>query len=198
MAATDPVTPPPPHRAETPKVAKLLFPVVPQSAATVPLPSLVQREHDSSRENNSCCVMNISDLTRICLRRRVQKIYDMSTDVIEGYGTYYYDKHGKPLPQDTVDKIMLLYHNRIEHRCNEVGLSVKEEEQWDPEDTNINVDALSDSGEESEEHDSNDVIFYSDMDANSNDEDDNNADADDFTGTKGKGSLRGFQIPKLF
>ena len=142
--------------------------------------------------------MNISDLTRICLRRRVQKIYDMSTDVIEGYGTYYYDKHGKPLPQDTVDKIMLLYHNRIEHRCNEVGLSVKEEEQWDPKDTNINVDALSDSGEESEEHDSNDVIFYSDMDANSNDEDDDNADADDFTGTKGKGSLRGFQIPKLF
>jgi hypothetical protein len=31
----------------------------------------------------------------------------MSTDVVEGYSTFYFDKHGKPLPQETVDKIML-------------------------------------------------------------------------------------------
>jgi hypothetical protein len=57
----------------------------------------------------------------------------MSTDVVEGYSTFYFDKHGKPLSQETVDKIMLLYHNRIERRCNEVGITVEEEEQWDPE-----------------------------------------------------------------
>ena len=108
--------------------------------------------------------MNISDYTRIRLRRRIQKIYEMSTDVVEGYSTFYFDKHGKPLPQETVDKIMLLYHNRIERRCNEVGLTVEEEEQWDPEDADIDVYSLSDSGEESEEHDSDDVCFYTEDD----------------------------------
>lgn len=89
----------------------------------------------------------------------------MSTDVVEEYETYSYNKHGNPVPQDAVVKKMLLYHNQIEQRCNEVGLSVKEEEQWDPVDANINFDALSDSGEESKEHDSDNVNFYLDMDA---------------------------------
>ena len=52
------------------------------------------------------------------------------------------DKTGKPLPQETVDNIMHLYHNRIERRCKEVGLTVEEEEQWDPEFSNINVEAF--------------------------------------------------------
>ena len=54
---------------------------------------------------------------------------------------------------------MLLYHNRIERRCIEVGLTVEEEEQWDPEEATIDIYDLSDSGEESEEHDSDDVSF---------------------------------------
>ena len=86
--------------------------------------------------------MNISDYTRIRLRRRIQKIYEMSTDVVEGYSTFYFDKHGKPLSQETVDKIMLFYHNRIERHCNEVGLTVEEEEQWDPEGADIDVYSL--------------------------------------------------------
>jgi hypothetical protein len=49
---------------------------------------------------------------------------------------------------------MCLYHNRIECRCIEVGLTVDEETECDSDDANVDVDALSESGEESEEHDS--------------------------------------------
>ncbi len=97
----------------------------------------------------------------------------MSTEVVEGYSTFYYDKYSKPLPQETVDKIMLLYHNWIERRCNEVRLTVEEEEQWDPEDADIDVNSLSDSGEESEEHDSDVVNFYTDVDDADDVSDDN-------------------------
>ena len=50
----------------------------------------------------------------------------MATDVVDGYGNEYYNKHDKPLPQETIDKIMLLYHNRIECRCKEIGITVEE------------------------------------------------------------------------
>ena len=151
---TDPVTTPPTKSDDgRPAIAKLLFPAPPDSAETARLPSLMQLEHDASRAKNSRRIVNISDVTRIRLRRRIQKIYEMSTDVVEGYGTYYYNQHGKSLPQETVDKIMHLYHNRIEHRCKEVSLTVEEEEQWDPDDSNVRSDDVLDSGEESNEHD---------------------------------------------
>ena len=170
---TDPVTTPPTKPDDgRPAIAKLLFPAPPDSAETARLPSLMQREHDASRATNSRRILNISDVTRIRLRRRIRKIYEMSTDVVQGYGTFYNDKHGKPLPQETVDKIMHLFHNRIERRCKEVGLTVEEEEQWDPEDSNVRPDDVSDSGEESEEHDSDDVNFYSDAEDESEDDDD--------------------------
>ena len=122
---TDPASTPPTKPDDgRPDIAKLLFPVhTADSAGTA-------REHDGSRATKLRRRI-ISDVTRIRLRRRIQKIYEMSTDVVEGYGTFYYNQHGKPLPQETVDKIMHLYHNRIERRCKEVGLTVEEEEQWD-------------------------------------------------------------------
>ena len=124
----------------------------------------MQREHDKDYETKSRPIVNISDITRIRLRRRIEKIYDMLTHVIEGYGTFHYNKHGNPLPQETVDKIMCLYHNRIERRCIEVGLTVDEEREWDSDDANVDVDALSESGEESQEHDLDDICFYSEVD----------------------------------
>jgi hypothetical protein len=86
----------------------------------------------------------------------------MSTNVLEGYGTFYYNKHGNPLLQETVDKIMHLYHNWIECRCIEVGLTVDEEKEWDSDDAKVDVDALLESGDEYEEHDSDDVCFFLD------------------------------------
>jgi hypothetical protein len=181
--------PPSLQRDKRPILAKLLFPVVPESDATAPLPSPNQLVPSKTRvSKNTRRIVNVSDLTRLCLCRRIQKIYDMSTDVIEGYGTYYYDKYGKPLPQGTVDKIMLSYHNRIQRRCNEVGLSVEEEEQWDPSETNVNVDTLSNSGKESEEHESDDVNFYSNEDDDSDEDDDKDNDDDgEFDGDKSNG-----------
>jgi len=97
-ALTDPARPP----------TESFDTVVPHSAATAPLPSPMQREHDKDRETKSRRIVNISDITHVRLRHRIQKIYNMSTHVVEGYGTYYYNKHGKPIPQETVDKIMCI------------------------------------------------------------------------------------------
>ena len=83
------------------------------ASKTAPLPSPIQRRHDSCRAANSRAMRTVTDLTRLRLRRRIQKIYQMATDVVDGYGNEYYNKHLKPLPQETIDKIMLLYHNRI-------------------------------------------------------------------------------------
>jgi hypothetical protein len=147
------------------------------------LPSPMQREHDESRPTKSRRILNISDVTCIRLRCRIQKkIYDISTDVVEEYGSCYFDKYGKQLPHDTVDKIMHLYHNLIERHCKEVGLIIEEEEQWDPEDSNVSDDVVSEFGEESEEHDSDDVNFYSDKEDEDDDGDDNE---DNTTGKSG-------------
>jgi hypothetical protein len=48
---------------------------------------------------------------------------------------------------------------------------VDEEKEWDSNHAKVDVDALSESGEESEEHDLDDVCFYSDD--NNNDDVDN-------------------------
>jgi hypothetical protein len=144
----------------------------------------MQRKHDNDRETKSRRF--ISDLPRVRLRRRIQKIYQMATIVVDGYGDEYYNKHDKPLPQETVNKKMLLYHNRIERRCVEVGLTVEEEEQWDPEEATIDIDDLSESGKESEEHDSDDLCFYSDMDNEDEDEEDDDNDNDNTSGGKRK------------
>jgi hypothetical protein len=116
-------------------------------------------------------IVNISDITCIRLRRSIKKIKDMSTTVVDGYGTFYLNKHGVTLPQETTEKIMLLYDNRIQHRCIEVGLTVEEEKEWDYDDAKVDVDALPESGEESEEHDSDDVCFYLDKDNDDDDDD---------------------------
>jgi hypothetical protein len=163
-ALTDPTTPPSTKRIDSQNSTQSLDTVVPHPAATSPLPSQMQRKHDQSCVTKSRRIANISDLTRIRLRCCIQKICNMLTNVVEGYGTFYYNKHGNPLPQETVPKIMRLYHNRIERRCIEVGLTVEEQKEWDSNDAKYDVDALSDSGKESEEHDLDDVSFYLDED----------------------------------
>ena len=69
-----------------------------------------------------------------------------------------------------IDKIVLLYKNRIERRCSEVGLTVAEEAKWDEEEASVDEDELSNSGDESEEHDTDDVCFYSDADNDDDEE----------------------------
>jgi hypothetical protein len=49
-------------------------------------------------------------------------------------------------------------------------LTVEEEEQWDAKEASIHENELSDSGKESEEHDSDDVNFYTDSEEDNEDE----------------------------
>jgi hypothetical protein len=97
MTITDTNTPPlpsPPKRKDNnggddrPLITKLLFPVPPPPSpgSTAPLSSPMQRQHDNDRETKSRRLVNVSDITRLRLRRCIQKIYQMATDVVDGYG----------------------------------------------------------------------------------------------------------------
>ena len=103
-----------------------------------------------------------SNILHICLRRRIAKIKQMCTNVVEGYGKFYEQRYGKPLPQDVINQIQLLYHHRIERRCAKLQLTVEAEEEWNPDNAFIDELCLSDLGEESEEHDIDDITFYND------------------------------------
>jgi hypothetical protein len=94
----------------------------------------------------------------------------MSTDVVEGYGKFYKQRYGKPLPQDVINKIQLLYHHWIECWYAELQLTIDEEEEWDPDNALIDKLDLSDLGEELEEHNSDDVNFYHDSRDDHNEE----------------------------
>ncbi len=83
----------------------------------------------------------------------------MCTNVVEGYGKFYEQMYGKPLPQDVINQIQLLYHHCIECRCAKLQLTFEAEEEWNPDNAFIDKLCLLDSGEESEEHDSDDISF---------------------------------------
>jgi hypothetical protein len=134
----------------------------------MPLSFPLQQEVNKCHEK-SCCII-ASNILCVCLHRRIVKIKHMSTDVVEGYGNFYEQRYGKPLPQDVINKIQLLYHHRIKRRCAELQLTIEEEEEWDPDNALIDKLNLSDSGEESEEHDSDDVNFYHDSSDDDNKE----------------------------
>jgi hypothetical protein len=135
---------------------------------TMPLPAPLQREVNKYHEKS--CRIIASNILCVCLRPRIAKIKRMSTDVVEGYGKFYEQRYGKPLPRDVINKIQLLYHHRIERRCAKLQLTIEEEEKWDPDNALIDKLDLLDLGEESEEHDCDDVTFYHDSSNNDNKE----------------------------
>jgi hypothetical protein len=103
-----------------------------------------------------------SNILCIRLHRRIAKIKQMCTDVVEGYGKFYEQRYGKPLPQDVMNQIQLLYRHHIKRRCAELQLTIEAEEEWNPENAFIDELYLLDLGEESEEHNSDDIAFYND------------------------------------
>jgi hypothetical protein len=116
--------------------------------ATPPSP-LRQRQQSTAstdaakQEANKCHEKSChvaSNILRICLRCRIAKIKQMCTNVVEGYGKFYEQRYGKPLPQDVINQIQLLYHHCIEHRCAELQLTVEAEEEWNPD--NAFIDKL--------------------------------------------------------
>ena len=93
--------------------------------------------------------------------------------MLEGYSSHCQERYGHPVRQRNLDKIRLLYEQRIERRCAEYNLTILEEKQWDPSNLKTAADDNVDSsGEESEEHDSDEVnIYTSSEEDDSSDED---------------------------
>ena len=116
-----------------------------------------------------------TDHERLKLRRHIERIRKLCLDVLEGYTSHCQKMYGHPAKQRSLDKIRLLYEQRIERRCADFNLTIMEEKQWDP--SNFKTDPDDDvysSGEESEEHDSDVVNIYtssSEEDGGSSDED---------------------------
>jgi hypothetical protein len=96
----------------------------PSTDRTMPLPAPLQQEVNKCHEMY-CCII-ASNILCVCLHRRIAKIKQMSTDIVEGYGKFYEQKYGKPLPQDVINKIQLLYCHCIKRWCAELQLTVEE------------------------------------------------------------------------
>jgi hypothetical protein len=129
-----------------------------------------QQEECKARECSRCIIEN--KILRLSLRCCINKIKQMSADVVTGYRKYYKKKYKKPLPTDVVVKIETLFCNCQVRRCAELLLTVEEEAGWIPDpDLSQELD-LSNSSEESEEHTSDNVTF----DSRENSEDENGDD----------------------
>ena len=102
-----------------------------------------------------------NDLRCMHLRRCIGKIRDLKGDMIKRYGEYYERDKGVPLPENVRTKIELRFERRIKRRCDEMQLTMEEEEKWKSEDSHVMESGLSSSGEEEEEHDSDDVNLES-------------------------------------
>ncbi len=134
-------------------------PPLQQGQRSTPSTDAAKQEADKCHEK-SCHI--VSNILCICLRCRIAKIKQMCTAIVEGYGKFYEQRYGNPLPQDVINQIQLHYRHCIECQCAELQLTVEAEEEWNPDNAFIDKLCLSDLGEESEEHDSDDITFYND------------------------------------
>ncbi len=87
------------------------------------------------------------------------------------YGKYYEKKYKKPLPVDVIVKMKELFLHCVERRCAELLLTVADEAAWTPDANLLDKIDLSDSGKESKDHISDDVIFDSRSNSNDDSED---------------------------
>ena len=119
---------------------------------------------------SSWTIVLLQDVDRLKLRRHIEKICKLCSDVLEGYSSHCQERYGHPVRQRNLDKIRLLYEQRIERRCAEYNLTVIEEKQWEPP-SNVKICDDDDSGDESEEHDSDDVYIYTSSEDDDDDDD---------------------------
>ena len=116
-----------------------------------------------------------TDDERLHLRRHIEKIRKLCSAVLEGYTQHCEERYGHPATQHSLNKIQLKYEERIQRHCAEYNLTMAEEMWWEPS-QKIAHDKLDDSsGEESEEHDSDEVNIYTTSDDEEDDSDDDNS-----------------------
>ena len=116
-----------------------------------------------------------TDDERLHLRRHIEKIRKLCSEVLEGYTKDCQERYGHPATQHSLNKIQLLYEERIQRRCAEYNLSMAEEMWWEPSQKIAHDNKDDSSGEESEEHDYDVVNIYTTSDDN---DDDSSDDAD--------------------
>ena len=91
--------------------------------------------------------------------------------LLKGYGKYYEKNYKKPLPVDVIVKMKELFLHRVERRCAELSLTVADKAAWTPDADLLDKIDLLDSGKESKDHSSDDVIFNSRSNSNNDSED---------------------------
>jgi hypothetical protein len=77
-------------------------PLLQQGQQSTPSTDAAKQEANKCHEK-SCHIA--SNILCICLRHHIAKIKQMCTDVVEGYGKFYEQRYGKPLPQDVMNQI---------------------------------------------------------------------------------------------
>jgi hypothetical protein len=91
--------------------------------------------------------------------------------LLKRYGKYYEKNYKKPLPVDVIVKMKELFLHCVERRCAKLSLTVADEAVWTPDADLLDKIDLSDSGKESKDHSSDDVIFDSRSNSNEDSED---------------------------
>ncbi len=109
---------------------------------------------------------------KLQLRHCVIKIKNLCLEVTKGYSKYYKEINSWPPPKHCLNKIKLLFDQRLECRCAEYNLTKEEEEQREPSDINSDDNELSNTDNESKEHDSDEFNIYTTSKGEDEDEDD--------------------------
>ncbi len=99
---------------------------------------MVKVDDANDQQRLNCCVI---------------KIKKLCSKVIKGYIKHYKEINSHPLPEQRLNEIKLLFDQRIERRCAKYNLTKEEEEQWEPSDKIVDNNELSNTNDESEEHD---------------------------------------------
>ena len=73
--------------------------------------------------------------------------------MIKGYSKYYEEINCRPLPKQHLNKIKLLFDQRIGRRSAKYNLTKEEEGQWEPSNKIIDNNELSNTNNESKEYD---------------------------------------------
>ncbi len=75
----------------------------------------------------------LSQKKQLQLCHHVIKIKNLCLEVTTDYSNQYKDINSCPLPEHCLNKINLLFDQRIECRCAKYNLTKEEEEQWEPQ-----------------------------------------------------------------
>jgi hypothetical protein len=93
-------------------------------------------------------------------------------EVTKVYSKHYEEINCCSPPKHCLNKIKLLFDQRIECRCAKYNLTKEEEEQWEPSDINSDSNKLSNTDDKSEEHDSDEFNIYTTSKGKDKDKDD--------------------------